>query len=200
MKEDNKTSKQLLKELEELRKKISQLEKSTSVRTEDKNNSYQIIVESAPDAIFFKDLKSRYVIANTRTLEVFGLSKEKVIGKNDYEIMPNKEEAKKNIEDDQFVFTTSKIKELIKHMTNADGKEYWFHALKVPQFDDKGNIIGLVGIARDITESRRIQEALRESEERYRSLVDSTEDSIYVVDRKCRYTFMNKWHISRLGY
>ncbi len=50
--------------------------------------------------VFFKDLKSRYVITNNRSLEVFGLSKEKVIGKNDYEIMPNKEEAKKNIEDD----------------------------------------------------------------------------------------------------
>lgn len=84
MKEDNNTSKQLIKKLEELRKSISDLKKSTAERTVEKNKSYQFIVESANDAIFFKDLKSRYVIVNTKTLEVFRLSKEEVIGKNDY--------------------------------------------------------------------------------------------------------------------
>lgn len=46
---------------------------------------------------------------------------------------------------------------------------------------------------------KRIEDQLRESEERYRSLVDSTEDSIYLVDRNCRYLFMNKKHLLRLG-
>ena len=45
----------------------------------------------------------------------------------------------------------------------------------------------------------RIQEELRRSEERFRSLVDSTEDSIYVVDRDCNYIFMNRKHLNRLG-
>ncbi len=123
-------------------------------RVEKENKSYQFIVESARDAIFFKDLKSCYVIANTKTLEVFGLSKEKVIGKNDYEIMPVKEEAGKNIEDDRIVFKTGKPKEITRHMTGTDGKEYWFQAIKTPQFDNKGNIVGLGGIARDVTEHK----------------------------------------------
>ncbi|MFH1673785.1 MAG: response regulator [Pseudomonadota bacterium] len=130
-------------------------------RAEEKIRSYQFMVESAHDVIFFKDLQSRYVIANAKTLEAFGLSKEKVIGKNDYEIMSDKEEARKNVEDDQVVFKTGKPKEITKHMTGADGKEYWFQAIKVPQFDDKGNIVGLVGIARDITEHKRAEEALK---------------------------------------
>jgi PAS domain S-box-containing protein len=130
-------------------------------RAEEKIRTYQFMVESAHDVIFFKDLKSRYVIANAKTLEAFGLSKEKVIGKNDYEIMSDKEEARKNVEDDQVVFKTGKPKEITKHMTGADGKEYWFQAIKVPQFDDKGNIVGLVGIARDITEHKRAEEALK---------------------------------------
>jgi PAS domain S-box-containing protein len=46
---------------------------------------------------------------------------------------------------------------------------------------------------------REIQEALSESEEKYRSLVDSTGDSIYLMDRDCRYLFMNKKHLSRFG-
>ncbi|MFH1352312.1 MAG: PAS domain S-box protein, partial [bacterium] len=107
---------------------------------EEQLKQYKRMVESAQDAIFFKDLKSRYVIVNYRTLKAFGLSRGKVIGKNDYEIMPVREEAKKNIEDDKLVFKTGKPVEITKHMTSADGRERWFHAVKVPQFDDKGNI------------------------------------------------------------
>jgi len=124
-------------------------------KAEEKLKQYKFMVESAHDVIFFKDLKSRYIIANNKTLEAFGLSREQVIGKSDYEIMPDKAEAAKNIEDDKLVFETGKPTEITKHMTGSDGKERWFQAIKVPQFDDKGNIIGLIGIARDITESKR---------------------------------------------
>jgi len=135
-------------------------------KAEEELRKYQFMVESAHDAIFFKDLKSRYIIANNRTLEAFGLSKEKVIGKNDYELMPDKKEAKKNIEDDQIVFDTGKPEEITKYMSGADGKEYWFQAIKVPQFDNNGNIIGLVGIARDITERKHIEEDLKKGQEK----------------------------------
>ena len=131
-------------------------------RAEEVLKQYQFMVESAHDAIFFKDFKSRYIIVNNKTLKAFGLSREDIIGKNDYEIMPNRKEAKKNIEDDQVVFKTGKRRGIIKHMTGADGKESWFQAIKVPQFDDRGNIIGLVGIARDITELKRVQEKEKE--------------------------------------
>ena len=148
---------------EEWEQRAKELEREAIKRkqAEEKIRSYQLMVESAHDAIFLKDLKSRYVIANVKTLEAFGLSKEKVIGKNDFEIMPSKEEAKKNIEDDQFVFATGKPTEITKLMTDIDGKEYWFQAIKVPQFDDKGNIIGLVGIARDVTDQKHAEEEKR---------------------------------------
>ncbi len=127
---------------------------------------YQFMVESAHDAIFFKDLKNRYIISNSKTLEAFGLSRDQVIGKNDYEIMPDKAEARKNIEDDRLVFKTGKLTEITKRMTGADGKERWFQAIKVPQFDDKGNVIGLIGIARDITEHKKAAAELNEYREK----------------------------------
>src|SRR5512135_1162047 len=52
----------------------------------------------------------------------------------------------------------------------------------------------------DIEELKRSEEALQMSEARYRSLVESTNDSIYLVNRKCRYLFMNVKHRTRLGF
>ncbi len=159
---------------------------------EDKLRQYEFMIESAQDAIFFKDLESRYVVANNKTLEAFGLSRGQVIGKNDYEIMPDKDQAKRNIEDDNLVFRTGKPTEVTKRMTGADGKERWFQAIKVPQFDGKGDIIGLIAIARDITEQKRAQDALQESENKYRDLVEEMTDIVYTLDTQGNVTSVNK--------
>lgn len=56
-----------------------------------------------------------------------------------------------------------------------------------------------ISIALAFKRQKKIKEALAASEEKYRALVESTEDSIYVLDRNCRYLFINKTHLSRLG-
>jgi PAS domain S-box-containing protein len=154
---------------EELEQRVKELEKEAGKRKKagEELRKYQFMVESAHDAIFFKDIGNRYISVNNKTLEAFGLSREDVIGKNDYELMPDQKEAKKNVDNDQIVFKSGKPTEVLKHMTGVGGKEYWFQAIKVPQFDNDGKIIGLVGIARDITKRKRAEEALKK--ERYRS-------------------------------
>ncbi|MDP3297495.1 MAG: ATP-binding protein [Thermodesulfovibrionia bacterium] len=119
---------------------------------------YQFMADSACGALFFKNLKSQYIIANNKTLEIFGLSREQIIGKNDYEIMSNKKGAIENVEYDQLVFKTGNPNEVTKCVIGMDGRERWFHTIKIPQFDNKGNIIGLVGIARDITQRKKVEE------------------------------------------
>ncbi len=172
-----------------------------SKKAAEKLKQYQFMVETAHDAIFFKDLQSRYIVANDKTLEAFGLTAEQVIGKNDYEIMLNKEDAQKNIEDDNFVFTSRKPKEFIKSMMAADGKTRWFEAIKVPQFDDRGNIVGLIGVARDITEHKKVDEQLLESEQRFRSIFDNAADGIVLADVESKkFSIANKAFLEMLGY
>lgn len=78
-------------------------------------------------------------------------------------------------------------------------RQLWLETHAVPLRNDAGEVVFLLGITRDITERRRAEQALQESEETYRSLVESTDDSIYVVDRNYRYLHMNKKHIARMG-
>jgi diguanylate cyclase (GGDEF)-like protein/PAS domain S-box-containing protein len=69
----------------------------------------------------------------------------------------------------------------------------------IPRLDNNNEITGLIHVVRDITKRKKSEMELQKSEERYRALVDSTEDSIYLVDENYRYLFMNKQHLSRLG-
>jgi len=167
---------------------------------EEQLKKFKFMVQSAHDAIFFKDLESRYIIVNDKTLEVFGLSREEVIGKNDFELMIDKVEAKKNVEDDQEIFKTGKMKHLTKLMARRDGKKYWFHAIKVPLFDDDGKIIGIVGVARDITEQKRVEEKLKESEEKYRGILENIKDLYFEVDLKGNFIFFNSIGLEMLEY
>jgi len=169
-------------------------------RAEEELKKFKLMVESASDAIFFKDLDSRYVIANDKTWQAFGLSGEEVLGKNDLQIMPDEEEARRNIEDDRVVFKTGKSKTITKHMTAKDGRERCFEAIKVPQFDEDGKVIGLVGIARDVTHRKRLEEAMRTGEHRFRSLVEAAGDIIWEVDQDSIYTYISPRVKDILGY
>jgi two-component system sensor histidine kinase UhpB len=168
-------------------------------RTEEQLKQYRSMVETAHDAIFFKDLKSRYIIANKETLNIFGLSRREVIGKNDYELMPDKDEARKNLEDDRFVIETGKMKEITKHMTVDGGKEYWFHAIKVPHYDKNGRINGLIGIARDISKRIQVEKELKESEKKFKNFIESASDIIYVVDEDLKFLYGNRKFLIRHG-
>jgi PAS domain S-box-containing protein len=77
-------------------------------------------------------------------------------------------------------------------MTGVDGEERWFQAIKVPQFDDKGNVVGLIGIARDISQHKRTEEAIRKSEERYRALFESTGTANMVLSAGGVFLMMNE--------
>jgi PAS domain S-box-containing protein len=81
---------------------------------------------------------------------------------------------------------------------HKDGNYRWMQDELRLARDAEGNPLDIIGNWIDITERKWAEGALRESEERYRSLVESTEDSIYLVDRDCRYLFMNEKHLSRL--
>ena len=126
------------------------------------------LLENHPDFIYFKDSKARFQHISKSLCEFFGSSREDIIGKTDLELFPEKV-AKQTHNEDLHVINTGIP--LINKEENTAG--VWVLMTKIPWFDKKGNKKGLFGISHNITELKKAEIALRESESKYRSLFDN---------------------------
>jgi len=122
---------------------------------ENERNLLRTLIDNIPDRIFIKDLKSRFVICNKALIERFGKKDiSEVKGKSDFDFQP-RILAEKFYNDEQEIIRTGQP--LINHEEpRVLGEEQrWNLITKVPLRDSQGNIIGIVGIAKDITEIKR---------------------------------------------
>jgi PAS domain S-box-containing protein len=117
----------------------------------------QMLMDSIPDSIYFKDNQNRFVLVNKSKADHWGVQPEEMIGKTDFDFLPNAE-AQLAFEDDNMVLKTGKsIVDKIEHITGSDGLERWFSVTKVPQFDENRQIIGTIGISRNVTEWKKLE-------------------------------------------
>ncbi|MCX8156350.1 MAG: PAS domain S-box protein [Verrucomicrobiae bacterium] len=142
---------------------------------------YHSLVENLPQNIFRKELDLRFSFANHRFCQLLGRPLEEVIGRTDYDFFPP-ELAAKYQEDDRRVIQTGEAFETVEINQPPGGRKIYVHVCKTPIRDASGKIIGVQGIFWDITASREAEEALRQSEERYRTLLNSVTDYIYTVE------------------
>jgi len=116
----------------------------------------QDLMDHVPDVIYFKDLKGRLLLVNKAHAKGLGLRPEQVAGKSDFDFFPE-ERAEMMAKDDQRVFKSGKpIIDKIERATRADGIDNYVSTTKIPRFDAKGRVIGLIGITRDITKRMQI--------------------------------------------
>ncbi len=198
----------LVKEISKLNRQIKKLEKivNESNQKKEEKNIYRekfflkTLIDNLPDAIYAKDLEGRKTAANLTDVRNIGLtSEEDVLGKTDLELFP-KEVAEKFIADDSSVMLTGKsIIKREEFYFDKDGQKRWLQTSKLPLKDDKGNIIGLIGIGRDITEQRLAQEALQEERNQLRTLIDNLPDLIFFKDLDGKYILNNRAHLDFIG-
>jgi PAS domain S-box-containing protein len=110
------------------------------------------LIDNLPDAIYVKDAAARKVLVNLADARNLGCKTEaEALGKNDFDLFP-KEIADKFFQDDQLVLQKGqKIINREEKVVRPNGEVFWLLTTKVPWRDAAGNIIGLVGIGRDIT-------------------------------------------------
>jgi diguanylate cyclase (GGDEF)-like protein/PAS domain S-box-containing protein/putative nucleotidyltransferase with HDIG domain len=127
------------------------------------------IINSTVDAIYAKDIQGNYVMFNVGAEKVTGKSSADILGKNDYALFL-KEEALKIMAMDREVIDQKKTISFEERITDTAGKSTVLHNVKSPLVDQHGEIIGVFGIARDITDQKNTENELIESEEKFRNL------------------------------
>jgi PAS domain S-box-containing protein len=158
----------------------------------------RLFIEHAPAALAMFDRDMRYLAASRRWLDDYGLEHRDMRGLSHYEIFPEIGEEWRAVharglagevvcaEEDPFV--------------RQDGTTQWLRWEVRPWHDATGAVGGIVIFTEDITERRQAEAALRASEEKYRSIVETAQEGILIGDLEGRILFVNARFASMLGY
>jgi PAS domain S-box-containing protein len=117
------------------------------------------IIDESPDLVFYKDINGIMMGCNQALCRIIGMSRNEIIGRTDYDLFP-REKAEHFIRRDGMIFRTNRPYKNEEWMVYPDGQKRKFEVYKAPFHDSDGNILGLIGISRDITD-RDIEENTR---------------------------------------
>ncbi|OGB35494.1 MAG: hypothetical protein A3F78_17265 [Burkholderiales bacterium RIFCSPLOWO2_12_FULL_61_40] len=142
---------------------LSGLLRRTLAKAEINRRLLDAVVSGTPDAVFVKDLQGRYQLHNKAVARLVGRPFNTIAGRDDYFLFPEAI-ARKIIDRDRLIMANGQTQTLEERVTTHDGKEVVFLVTKGPVLGEAGQITGLFGIARDITEREQAQAAIRSSE------------------------------------
>jgi len=200
---ENQTKELLIHELAELRQRVAELERS---ETKDKQGEQlrmgEELVRSVMENLFWGitviDTDYRIRMANTAVGRYFNKAVSGLIGRKCFEEFEKRGSICPHCPGTR-ALVTGKPEVAETEGVRDDGTHFSVRIQAFPTIDSAGAVMGFIEIVEEITERKQAEKSLRKSEEKYRSLVESTEDSVYLVDRDGTYLFMNNKYLSRIG-
>jgi PAS domain S-box-containing protein len=206
MKDSNQSKKELLNELEKMRRRIAELEaaeaehKRTEGTLRQSEERYRTIVEEMEEGYYETDLAGNYTFFNDVMCQTIGYSREELMGMN-YRVYTPEEDVKSVYKVYNEVYRTGEPHRWFPMVNiRKDGTRIFIEDSVFPLRNAVGEIIGFRGISRNVTGRKRADEALRQSEERYRTILQEMDEGYYEVDLAGNYTFVNDVICNRLGY
>ena len=158
----------------------------------------QAVMDGAADAIFIKDREGRYLLFNRAAEGFAGRRAEDVLGKTAEELF-GPEDGRKIRQLEQRVMQTG-VASTVEETLSSAGKQYTFLATRSAYWNERGEVVGLIGILHDITEMRRAAEALRLSETRWQFAVNGAGDGIWDWNVETGHVFYSRRWKAMLGY
>ena len=160
---------------------------------------FQDVIDGSTSPIFLKDLEGKFITINTPLERMLGISRATIKGKTDYDIASKDTADYWRSHDIQVMKTGVPLQ--IEEVADLEDGHHVFLANKFPLVNGSGQIYGVGAISHDITDRKRIEEALKESEEKYRNLVKYAPAAIYEMDLQgTKFFSINEAMCDILGY
>jgi PAS domain S-box-containing protein len=144
----------------------------------------QHVIDGSPSIVFLKDLDGRFITINKTLEKLLGMTREQLAGKTDFDIFPP-DRAEYYRAHDRVVIESQRMLQVEEVVDLPDGKHQVFLANRFPVYDGAGRLYAVCAISHDVTERRRADEALRESEERYRTLFAKMGEGFAIGEAIC---------------
>jgi PAS domain S-box-containing protein len=156
------------------------------------------LLDSIPDIIFYKDVNGVYLGGNPAFAEFVGRAQDEIPGMTDYDIF-TKEIADPFIDADKHLMETRQPQNNDLWVTYPDGRKKLVSTLKTPYLGPDGELIGVLGISRDITERKKAEETLQNERTLFRTIIDLIPDAVYVKDLQGRKIIANPKEVQLVG-
>ncbi len=149
------------------------------------------LINTIPDLVWLKDADGKYLACNTRFEQFFGSRAQEIAGKTDYDFT-ERQQADAFRDHDRMAMAANQPTVNEEWVTFAsDGHRELLETVKTPMRDRNGELIGVLGVARDITERKRTEDELRQSIELIESVINAIPDLLFELDLDGRY--INVW-------
>jgi PAS domain S-box-containing protein len=193
---------ELLQKINNLEKEATELKRVKKELRESKHY-YRSLVNHIHEDILVIDRDYRIIDANKTFLRTTGRSREQVIGRYCYEISHGYNAPCEERGEDcvlRKVFATGKPHKTSHQHIHAEGWKVWVDILMSPLMDDKGKVTHVIEAMREVTDLVKVGRALKDSEEKYRYLVENTRDWVWSINKEGQITYSNDATKLLLGY
>jgi PAS domain S-box-containing protein len=189
---------------EKLEERVKELQKESAERKRaedalrESESKYRTLFNESRDAIYITSREGEFLDANQALLELFGYDRQELLDElNVREIYSSPDDRDRF---QQEIEQMGSVREYGVKFRKKNGTQMDCLLSSTVRRSKEGDILGYQGIIRDVTEQKRAEEAIRESEARYRAMVEAFDGLIYICSQNFRVEFMNQRFIGRTGY
>ncbi|MCX8058385.1 MAG: PAS domain S-box protein [Spirochaetes bacterium] len=140
------------------------------------------MINNIPFFAWMKDTNGVFIEVNENFCHFYNKSKDQIIGKTEFDLVPSDKAIKYYEKDLQALTSKKRISYEIVDVIN--GEQRWFEVFKSPILDEYGTPIGTIGLSRDITEKKLIENQLIESEEKFREIAENLDEAIWLINEE----------------
>jgi PAS domain S-box-containing protein len=176
-------------------------QRETELKLTEERNLLRTLINNLPDYIYVKDAAGRFIVANVAVARQMGFSSpDEIIGKSDFDLFPHELAARYHAEEEEMIRSGKGLYNYEGPTVDASKgrKDRWVSTTKVILRDAQGKVTGFIGLGRDITGRKQMEEVLDRERSLLRTLIDNLPDAIYAKDAAGRKILANPADLKNL--